>query len=123
MSGNRVCALLGELGYGGADALDPDSFEWPFQYEDAGPLLDWICSSLPLPTSSPFLTSPNAGLEKVWDVKPLVNGKDIMTVLQLKSGGPLQQKLLAWQLAHPTGTAEECLDWMKETHLKRAKME
>ncbi|CAK7324841.1 unnamed protein product [Dovyalis caffra] len=65
------------------------------------------------------------GLEKVWDVKPLVNGKDIMTVLQLKSGGPLvrewQQKLLAWQLAHPTGTAEECLDWMKETHLKRAK--
>ena len=31
----------------------------------------------------------NAGLEKVWDVKPLVNGKDIMSVLQLKAGGPL----------------------------------
>ncbi|KAB1209078.1 CCA tRNA nucleotidyltransferase, mitochondrial [Morella rubra] len=29
------------------------------------------------------------GLEKVWDVKPLVNGKDIMSVLQLKAGGPL----------------------------------
>ncbi|XP_015583667.1 tRNA nucleotidyltransferase cca2 isoform X2 [Ricinus communis] len=67
------------------------------------------------------------GLEKIWDVKPLVNGKEIMSVLQLKSGGPLvrewQQKLLAWQLAHPTGTAEECLDWMKETHLKRARIE
>ncbi|XP_050214204.1 tRNA nucleotidyltransferase cca2 [Mercurialis annua] len=65
------------------------------------------------------------GLEKSWDVKPLVNGKDIMSVLQLKSGGPLvrewQQKLLAWQLSHPTGTTEECLDWMKETHSKRAR--
>ncbi|KAK1591704.1 hypothetical protein Q3G72_012018 [Acer saccharum] len=63
------------------------------------------------------------GLEKVWDVKPLVNGKEIMNVLQLKSGGPLvrkwQQELLEWQLAHPSGTAEECLDWMKKTHLKR----
>ncbi|KAJ0024008.1 hypothetical protein Pint_07651 [Pistacia integerrima] len=29
------------------------------------------------------------GLEKVWDVKPLVNGKEIMSVLQLKSGWPL----------------------------------
>ncbi|KAG6751101.1 hypothetical protein POTOM_045619 [Populus tomentosa] len=69
----------------------------------------------------------NLGLEKVWDLKPLVNGKDIMTVLQLKSGGPVvkewQQKLFAWQFAHPAGTVEECLDWMKETHLKRAKME
>ncbi|KAF2297388.1 hypothetical protein GH714_022642 [Hevea brasiliensis] len=77
-----------------------------------------------------FKTVENAitklGLEKIWDVKPLVNGKEIMSVLQLKSGGPLvrewQQKLLAWQLAHPTGTAEECLDWMKQTHLKRARI-
>ncbi|KAJ0086367.1 hypothetical protein Patl1_07806 [Pistacia atlantica] len=63
------------------------------------------------------------GLEKVWDVKPLVTGKEIMSVLQLKSGGPLvrewQQKLPAWQLAHPSGIAEACLDWMKETHSKR----
>ncbi|KAJ0085549.1 hypothetical protein Patl1_07797 [Pistacia atlantica] len=29
------------------------------------------------------------GLEKVWDVKPLVNGKEITSVLQLKYGGPL----------------------------------
>ncbi|KAJ9167161.1 hypothetical protein P3X46_021831 [Hevea brasiliensis] len=78
-----------------------------------------------------FKTVENAitklGLEKIWDVKPLVNGKEIMSVLQLKSGGPLvrewQQKLLAWQLAHPTGTAEECLDWMKQTHLKRARIQ
>lgn len=78
-----------------------------------------------------FVSVDNAivklGLEKVWDLKPLVNGKDIMNVLQLKVGGPLvrewQQKALSWQLAHPSGTAEECLDWMKETHSKRIKME
>ncbi|XP_061993056.1 tRNA nucleotidyltransferase cca2-like isoform X3 [Rosa rugosa] len=62
----------------------------------------------------------NLGLDKVWDVKPLLNGKEIMDALQLKSGGPLvskwQRKLLAWQLAHPLGTAEECLKWLKETH-------
>lgn len=46
MSGARLCTLLGELGFEGAEALDPDSFEWPFQYEDARPILDWICSSL-----------------------------------------------------------------------------
>ncbi|PRQ38249.1 hypothetical protein RchiOBHm_Chr4g0411731 [Rosa chinensis] len=60
------------------------------------------------------------GLDKVRDVKPLLNGKEIMDALQLKPGGPLvskwQRKLPAWQLAHPLGTAEECLKWLKEAH-------
>ncbi|XP_058204129.1 CCA tRNA nucleotidyltransferase, mitochondrial [Rhododendron vialii] len=67
------------------------------------------------------------GLEKVWEMKRLVNGKDIMSILQLKAGGPLvrewQQKLLEWQLAHPSGTSEECLDWMRQTNSKRARVE
>ncbi|XP_020217522.1 AUGMIN subunit 3 isoform X2 [Cajanus cajan] len=46
MSGARLCTLLGELGYEGWEALDPDSFEWPFQYEDTRPLLHWICANL-----------------------------------------------------------------------------
>ncbi|KAK7407804.1 hypothetical protein VNO78_09902 [Psophocarpus tetragonolobus] len=46
MSGAKLCTLLGELGYEGWEALDPDSFEWPFQYEDTRPLLHWICSNL-----------------------------------------------------------------------------
>ncbi|XP_059626267.1 AUGMIN subunit 3 isoform X1 [Cornus florida] len=46
MSGARLCALLGELGYEGHGSLDPDSFEWPFQYDDTRPILDWLCSSL-----------------------------------------------------------------------------
>lgn len=38
------------------------------------------------------------GLEKVWDVKPLVNGKEIMSVLQLKSGGPLVREWVSRKL-------------------------
>lgn len=46
MSGAKLWQLLGELGYSGHQSLDPDSFEWPFQYDEARPLLDWLCSSL-----------------------------------------------------------------------------
>nr|GMD23785.1 AUGMIN subunit 3 [Ipomoea batatas]GME20830.1 AUGMIN subunit 3 [Ipomoea batatas] len=46
MSGARLCALLGDLGYEAHQSLDPDSFEWPFQYDDTRPILDWLCSSL-----------------------------------------------------------------------------
>lgn len=46
MSGARLCGLLGELGFEGHEKLDPDSFEWPFQYDDARPILDWLCSNL-----------------------------------------------------------------------------
>ncbi|KAI3979836.1 hypothetical protein MKX01_013931 [Papaver californicum] len=64
-----------------------------------------------------------AGLENVWEMKPLVNGREIMTILQLKTGGPLvsewQRKALEWQLADPNRTSEECLDWMRETFVGR----
>ncbi|CAA3012913.1 CCA tRNA nucleotidyltransferase 2 [Olea europaea subsp. europaea] len=67
------------------------------------------------------------GVERVWEMKPLVNGKDIMNVLQIKPGGPVvkewQQKLLEWQLAHPSGSSDECIDWMRQTHSKRARTE
>ncbi|MFS7973897.1 putative CCA tRNA nucleotidyltransferase [Helianthus anomalus] len=66
------------------------------------------------------------GLEKVWEVKPLINGKEIMKILELGRGGPVvsewQRKLLQWQLAYPSGTAEECVDWMtRQTQSKRAR--
>ncbi|KAK4745057.1 hypothetical protein SAY87_011369 [Trapa incisa] len=64
---------------------------------------------------------------KVLELKPLVNGKDIMNALQLNAGGPLvrewKQRTLALQLANPTGSPEECLDWMREIHQKRVKLE
>ncbi|MED6118205.1 hypothetical protein PIB30_000834 [Stylosanthes scabra] len=67
------------------------------------------------------------GLDKVWEVKPLITGKDVMNVLQLKGGGPLVKewldKSMAWQLANPSGTTEECIDWLREAHSKRVKLE
>ncbi|KAL9317743.1 hypothetical protein ACSQ67_014260 [Phaseolus vulgaris] len=66
------------------------------------------------------------GLEKVWDVKQLINGKDVMNTLELK-GGPLVKewldKAMAWQLAHPSGTAEDCIEWLRETNSKRVKLQ
>ncbi|RHN81582.1 putative CCA tRNA nucleotidyltransferase [Medicago truncatula] len=66
------------------------------------------------------------GLEKVWDVKPLINGKDVMKVLQLK-GGPLVKewldKTMAWQLANPSGTSKKCIEWLEEANSKRVKLE
>ncbi|KAK1398083.1 AUGMIN subunit 3 [Heracleum sosnowskyi] len=45
MSGAQLCELLRELGYE-EGSLDPDSLEWPFQDEEARPILNWLCYSL-----------------------------------------------------------------------------
>ncbi|XP_024978152.1 putative CCA tRNA nucleotidyltransferase 2 isoform X1 [Cynara cardunculus var. scolymus] len=65
-------------------------------------------------------------LEKIWEMKPLINGKEIMRLLELEKGGPVvsewQRKLVQWQLAYPSGGAEESVDWMmRETRLKRTR--
>ncbi|KAF7064426.1 hypothetical protein CFC21_070739 [Triticum aestivum] len=71
----------------------------------------------------------NLDLDGVWKMKPLLDGKAIMGVMQVKSGGPLigkwQQRLVKWQLAHPQGSMEECMEWMKqsEQQSKRQKIE
>lgn len=48
--GGRLCGLLSELGYNEDEeskgVVDPDSLEWPFQYDEARSILDWLCSSL-----------------------------------------------------------------------------
>ncbi|KAL6655498.1 hypothetical protein ACP70R_006324 [Stipagrostis hirtigluma subsp. patula] len=65
-------------------------------------------------------------LDGVWKLKPLLDGKTIMGVLQVKGGpviGKWQQRLLKWQLAHPKGTMDECIEWMKQSQAKRQKVE
>ncbi|KAL5206717.1 hypothetical protein ABZP36_034926 [Zizania latifolia] len=46
MSGTTLWAALIELGFDGKDPLATDTLEWPFQYEEAHPLLVWIYSFL-----------------------------------------------------------------------------
>ncbi|GBG65152.1 hypothetical protein CBR_g49514 [Chara braunii] len=45
MSAEKLCNVLEEMGYGDGH-LDPDSFEWPFQYEETRPLMEWMCNHL-----------------------------------------------------------------------------
>ncbi|CAN1814846.1 LysM domain receptor-like kinase 4, partial [Linum perenne] len=62
------------------------------------------------------------GLVGIWEMQPLLDGKDIIDALPLKSDvREWKHKLFAWQFAHPTGTADQCLDWLRKTHLNRAK--
>ncbi|KAI3794095.1 hypothetical protein L1987_36722 [Smallanthus sonchifolius] len=63
------------------------------------------------------------GLEKAWEVKPLINGRDVMKHLELRNGGPIvsewQHKLIQWRLAYPCGNVQECIEWMMmQTQLK-----
>ncbi|KAJ3671453.1 hypothetical protein LUZ60_007532 [Juncus effusus] len=66
-------------------------------------------------------------LDGVWKAKLMLDGKAIMGILQLKSGGPAigiwQQRLIKWQLANPKGTADDCIDWIKQSQAKRQKLD
>lgn len=70
----------------------------------------------------------NLGLEKVWDVHSLLEGNNIKNTLHLNDGrlvGDWKQKTMEWQLAHPSGTADECLERLKEAgaDTKRSKFQ
>ncbi|KAM7481313.1 hypothetical protein LguiB_005896 [Lonicera macranthoides] len=64
-------------------------------------------------------------LEKIWEMKPLLNGNDIINVLDLKGGGPivgeLQKKLVEQQLLRRCRNRDECVEWLKQTHPKCSK--
>lgn len=59
------------------------------------------------------------GLENIWKVKPLLSGTDIKEMFHLESGpvvGHMKEKVLRWQLAHPSRTVERCKDWMRKRY-------
>lgn len=60
------------------------------------------------------------GIAGCWQWKPLLDGKQVMQAVGMKSGGPALGKLMEaaveWQLAHPSGTAEECRAWLEREH-------
>lgn len=63
------------------------------------------------------------GLENVWTRKPSFDGRKVMSLLGLQKGGPLVKEWMGrfhkWELAHPEGTEEQCLQWFQEEHAKR----
>ncbi|KAK4391653.1 CCA tRNA nucleotidyltransferase, mitochondrial [Sesamum angolense] len=89
------------------------------------PEADWKRETIDVPIASKIRIL--AGLDKVWELKPVVDGRGIMHVLQLNSGGPVvrewQDKVVEWQLAHPSGSTTECTEWMRQTLSKRTRTE
>lgn len=45
-------------------------------------------------------------------------GRDILSALSLSKPGPwtktVIKQVIRWQLAHPIGTGEECVEWLKQ---------
>eukprot|EP00878_Enallax_costatus_P025390 GHUV01027165.1.p1 GENE.GHUV01027165.1~~GHUV01027165.1.p1 ORF type:complete len:349 (+),score=115.59 GHUV01027165.1:497-1543(+) len=59
------------------------------------------------------------GLADCWQWKPLLDGKQLMEILKLPKGpalGHATAAVMDWQLAHPQGSREECIEHMKATH-------
>ncbi|UPQ97822.1 mitochondrial CCA tRNA nucleotidyltransferase [Chloropicon primus] len=53
-------------------------------------------------------------IDKAWQMKPLVNGKDLINLLNAKGPviGKAVQEMTKWQLAHPDGSAEDCKEYL-----------
>lgn len=65
-------------------------------------------------------------LEESHVMKPLLDGRQIASVLGIKPGpqvGEWMERVVEFQLMHPEASVEECCVWLKESLVKRAKME
>lgn len=60
------------------------------------------------------------GLPAAVDTKTLLDGNEVVRVLDAGRSGPWMNKVLAriieWQLAHPEGTKEQCEEWLRAEH-------
>ncbi|KIK70401.1 hypothetical protein GYMLUDRAFT_32406 [Collybiopsis luxurians FD-317 M1] len=59
------------------------------------------------------------GLTTAADVKPLLDGREVVSALHAKAGpwtGAVLARVIEWQLENPNGSKEECLSWLKERH-------
>ncbi|GAB5585264.1 CCA tRNA nucleotidyltransferase [Umbelopsis nana] len=57
------------------------------------------------------------GIQNCFTFKPMLDGKSVAKVLSIKPGrviGELLKEVMAWQLGHPTGSTEECQEYIKE---------
>lgn len=64
------------------------------------------------------------GKSGVWDWKPLLNGKEITTILELPPGptlGILVDIVGEWRILHPRATKDECISYVESSVKLRAK--
>ncbi|KAF8912926.1 hypothetical protein CPB84DRAFT_1759891 [Gymnopilus junonius] len=92
---------------------------------DLEPFYDILKDSLDIDAASKVISSYNLlvdtiihlGLQDDVESKPLLNGRDIRAAFGVAKAGPWIGKVLEdvieWQLAHPSGTPDDCLQWLK----------
>ncbi|CAO3674677.1 unnamed protein product [Umbelopsis vinacea] len=62
------------------------------------------------------------GIENCFTFKPILDGKTVAKTLSIKPGrviGELLKEVMQWQLGHPSGSAEECQEFVKELWQRR----
>ncbi|KAG7391406.1 CCA tRNA nucleotidyltransferase, mitochondrial [Phytophthora pseudosyringae] len=66
----------------------------------------------------------DAGLDGVWELKPLLNGNDLVKQLGVKPGPHMKElldRILTWQLENPDKTRDECMVHFKAVVSAEAK--
>uniref|UniRef100_A0A383VU74 tRNA nucleotidyltransferase/poly(A) polymerase RNA and SrmB- binding domain-containing protein n=1 Tax=Tetradesmus obliquus TaxID=3088 RepID=A0A383VU74_TETOB len=59
------------------------------------------------------------GLEDCWQWKPLLDGKQLIELLSVPKGpmlGALTAAVVDWQLAHPKGSEQECIEHIRQLY-------
>lgn len=59
------------------------------------------------------------GLVGCWDLKPILDGKQVSVLLNLQKGpvlGPILQSLLEWQLDNPNATEDQARQYLLDHH-------
>lgn len=64
-------------------------------------------------------------LEKAWQIRPLINGKELISILNAKGPviGKATTEMINWQLAHPEGSSEECRLWLEGIYSNKANLQ
>ncbi|KAJ4471316.1 hypothetical protein C8J55DRAFT_521349 [Lentinula edodes] len=89
------------------------------------PCCETIEEGLKVSAASEKITIYNRFVERVeelaltsaMDAKPLVDGREVVSLLNVKAGpwtGTVLARVVEWQLEHPEGSKGECLTWLKE---------
>ncbi|KAH9921394.1 uncharacterized protein B0H18DRAFT_1086105 [Fomitopsis serialis] len=83
-------------------------------------LLDETKASERIAVYNALVTKVEAlGLTAMVDAKPMLNGREVLGALNAPPGpwvAPVLSSVMEWQLDHPEGTKDECLEWLKAEH-------
>ncbi|TFY82353.1 hypothetical protein EWM64_g1654 [Hericium alpestre] len=93
--------------------------------QDLVPLYDVVNDTFDVERAKDTIQTYNAfvsrieelGLDKAVDAKPILDGHEVVTILEAAKPGQWTGKILnrvvEWQLEHPQGTKDDCAEWLQ----------